>query len=483
MAKKRASIVVDLRTGQHVVNVPDIMTVLAAAGWKPEVALKEYSGQTIKVAKKVSGPDIDLMIGYGGDGTLNGVINGLMVTGEKSVIADIPGGTYNEWAGTVGVPDDPVKAALTIINSEPRRVDIGHIEVQGIMLPGLDGQPGREIEQKPKKASSSRQYFFLHTGMGIDSVVMAHISKPLKYRIGRFAFDVAALKELPQIHTFPTEIQVLDKKGNVLEQWEGKAWQVIVSKTRMYAGVVDVAPNAYLDDGMLNVCVITADNAVKSLEQMISMVARHRLDSSSSKMFQGAHILVRMPASIGMQVDGSVIKLDDFLRKEERDALKGAELQQVMVMYRFDAIPAAVQMAIPRGYEGKLFKNVLSESSSNTTAEQQVPHIADPRSAEECKQHFESLHKQGYKMKVVGVVPHPTKKDTYIVAGKYTKPDDEQVELLAARINTRCILLNENGEQLPLTAVSALQEGAEFLVDGDKNSRGVVKAKCAMLFS
>jgi hypothetical protein len=44
-------------------------------------------------------------------------------------------------------------------------------------------------------------------------------------------------------------------------------------------------------------------------------------------------------------------------------------------------------------------------------------------------------------------------------------------------------LLNEKGEQLPLTAVQALQEGAEFLVDGDKNSRGVVKTKCAMLFS
>ncbi len=80
------------------------------------------------------------MIGYGGDGTLNDVVNGVMDAGGKSLIGDIPGGTYNEWAGVMGLPEDPVKAVLALIDSEARRVDLGHIEVQDLTLPGTAGQ-------------------------------------------------------------------------------------------------------------------------------------------------------------------------------------------------------------------------------------------------------------------------------------------------------------------------------------------------------
>ena len=50
----------------------------------------------------------------------------------------------------------------------------------------------------------------------------------------------------------------MSERGDGAMKWQGGAWQVIVSKTRYYAGNVDIAPDAYLDDGLLNVCVITA---------------------------------------------------------------------------------------------------------------------------------------------------------------------------------------------------------------------------------
>jgi len=45
MPNRKACIVVDLRTGQHVINIPDLIAVLAAAGWKIDIALKEYGGR------------------------------------------------------------------------------------------------------------------------------------------------------------------------------------------------------------------------------------------------------------------------------------------------------------------------------------------------------------------------------------------------------------------------------------------------------
>src|SRR2546421_10898032 len=140
MPNRKACIVVDLRTGQNVANIPDLIAVLAAAGWKTGIALKEYGGETFQLAQNAAMQGYDLVIGYGGDGTLNDVVNGVMAAGGKSLVGDIPGGTFNEWAGAIDLPEDPVKAALAIVESEARRVDLGHIEVQDLTLPGTGGQ-------------------------------------------------------------------------------------------------------------------------------------------------------------------------------------------------------------------------------------------------------------------------------------------------------------------------------------------------------
>ena len=82
------------------------------------------------------------MIGYGGDGTLNQVVNGVMAAKRRrSVVGLIPGGTANVWAHEIGLPDDPVKAALLLINSEGRKVDLGHVEVDSLHLPSTKNEP------------------------------------------------------------------------------------------------------------------------------------------------------------------------------------------------------------------------------------------------------------------------------------------------------------------------------------------------------
>jgi len=96
----------------------------------------------------------------------------------------------------------------------------------------------------------------------------------------------------------------MSEHGDAAMDWHGEPWQVIVSKTRSYAGKVDVAPDAYLDDGVLNLCIITAGNPLRSLEQAVSLLVRHELDHTTAKYFRGAYLSVRVPASIGMQVDG-----------------------------------------------------------------------------------------------------------------------------------------------------------------------------------
>jgi hypothetical protein len=58
---------------------------------------------------------------------------------------------------------------------------------------------------------------------------MAHISQPLKYDLGHLAFDLATIKELPEVYPFPVEVQAVTARGKGAVSWQGEAWQVIIS--------------------------------------------------------------------------------------------------------------------------------------------------------------------------------------------------------------------------------------------------------------
>src|SRR5438093_6337867 len=136
MKSKHACLVINPRAGQNIAKLTDVMAVLSAAGWKTNIAIKEYGGHSMELANAGAQGGCDLVIGYGGDGTLNNIVNGVMnAKGQQSIVAVIPGGTTNVWASEVGIPVDPVKASLTLVNSEARKVDIGHVEVESLTFP------------------------------------------------------------------------------------------------------------------------------------------------------------------------------------------------------------------------------------------------------------------------------------------------------------------------------------------------------------
>ena len=492
MPKRKACIVVDLRTGEHVANIPGLATILAAGGWKTGIALKEYGGETFQLAKKAARQGYDLVIGYGGDGTLNDVVNGVMATGEQCLVGDIPGGTFNEWAGAMGISDNPVKAALTLVDSEARRVDLGHFTVESLTFPnsasGDQQTPGKKAQKKPKTSRGTRQFFFLHVGLGIDAAIMAHISKPLKYHFGHLAFDLSAIKELPEQRPFAVEVQTLDEAGQVDIHWQGEAWQVIVSKTPYYSGSMDIAPDAHLDDGLLNVCVITASNPIKTVEQVLSLLVRRKLDSTTMQYFRGSHLTIGVPASIGMQIDGSVAKLEDYLDKTEADAFKRTNSAgEVMVKYRFDAQPTALQMAIPRTYNGPLFEKSLhaGDAQDTPTQERAGSTPASQRNGKRIEKvlqknqkRIEALQEQGCKVTVIGTAPSPGKRDTYLVAGSFKQRSTHETEVLGIRVDDRTLVLDRGGQQVSPAATLGLREGDEIMVEGSKNKRHVIRARC-----
>ena len=220
--------------------------------------------------------------------------------------------------------------------------------------------------------------------------------------------------------------------------------------------------------------VVTAGGVFKTVEEVVSLLVKRRSASAASKYFHGAHFSVRIPASIGLHLDGSVVELDDYLSKSEKNALALANTtEQPMVEYRFDAEPAALQVAIPRTYHGALFEHWTTEAQPDSVAQQNEPVAqAQPVTPEL----IDILLQHGTKVTVTGVGPEADKPNTYIIAGTIQNPTTGDTSPIAVRVNEKSIVMQRTGQHVTPTAVQQLQEGAEIVVAGKKGKSGSLRA-------
>ncbi|TMC81709.1 MAG: diacylglycerol kinase, partial [Chloroflexi bacterium] len=71
MRRKSVCLVINPRAGHNVAKITDLIAVFAAAGWKTDIALKAYPGQAMQLAARAARQNYDLIVAYGGDGTIN----------------------------------------------------------------------------------------------------------------------------------------------------------------------------------------------------------------------------------------------------------------------------------------------------------------------------------------------------------------------------------------------------------------------------
>jgi diacylglycerol kinase family enzyme len=137
-----------------------------------EVVETNRRGHATRFAQDGANRGVDVVIGFGGDGTLNEVATGIAGTG--AALGVLPGGSTNVFARTLGMPNDPVGAVKLLVNGLREPADIGPI--------GLGKVNGR--------------YFCFHTGVGYDAAVVRAVEDraSLKRWAGHPLFIYAALK-------------------------------------------------------------------------------------------------------------------------------------------------------------------------------------------------------------------------------------------------------------------------------------------------
>src|SRR4051812_49629254 len=114
----------------------------------------ERRGHAVELCREAADEGYDVVVAFGGDGTVNEAANGL--AGSDTPLTALPGGSTNVWARTLGIPRDVVDATEHLLrmagNFRPRRVDMGRVNERYFVFGagvGLDASVVERVDAHP----------------------------------------------------------------------------------------------------------------------------------------------------------------------------------------------------------------------------------------------------------------------------------------------------------------------------------------------
>jgi YegS/Rv2252/BmrU family lipid kinase len=176
----------------------------------------------LKQAIEDHGANADRIVIGGGDGTISAALPQLLRLGKP--LAVLPLGTANDFARTLGVPDDAKAAAETALGGREHRIDVGEV----------NGRP-----------------FINVASVGLAAKVTQEQSGQLKRRWRVLSYVISLWRAASAARPFYLEIE-LDGAA----AWYGAAYQVSIGNGRFHGGGLTVSDQAALDDGKFDLYLV-----------------------------------------------------------------------------------------------------------------------------------------------------------------------------------------------------------------------------------
>ena len=188
---------------------------------KYKIVFTEYPGHAVKLAEAVDEREYSKVVSVGGDGTLNEILNGLAY--DKFILGIIPAGTGNDLIKSVGIPSNVMEAFELVLNGGKKSIDMGYIQ-------------GKR--------------FINVAGFGFDVEVLRETERFKKIVKGQFAYILGVLKALISFKPIKLHISIDGVEYN------REAMICAIGNGQYFGGGMRILPNAQLDDGLYDICII-----------------------------------------------------------------------------------------------------------------------------------------------------------------------------------------------------------------------------------
>ncbi len=247
---------------------------------------------------------VTTVVAAGGDGTVNAVVNALMMLDDavRPALAILPMGTANDFAATLCLPD-ALPLAIELLGSAPCvPIDIIRIRADGY------------------------ERFYANVAAGGNSVrVSEKLTDEMKSRWGAFCYLRGGLDVLADLHSFRIRAEC---DGEVFDHFD--SWTVLVANGRMNGGRIVVAPRAVPNDGLMDVILIRGDSVIDIAGIIANALAGDYLQSNQVVHRQVRHLKLRSEPGMRFTLDGEVVDAEPV---------------------EFDVIPGAIRMLVGPSFQ------------------------------------------------------------------------------------------------------------------------------------
>jgi diacylglycerol kinase family enzyme len=215
----------------------------------------------------------DLILAFGGDGTVNEIAAGMV--GSTVPLAVLPGGTANVFSIETKGGTNAVRSAKKLAERVPHRIAVGRLQTAG------DG--------------ATTRHFLAMTGAGLDASIVHSVNPKLKRSTGKFAYWVAGFGRFLR----PLQRVTLAGNGRVLGF-------VLVSRVRNYGGDLEIAKSASLLRDEFEVVTFTGTNPLVYAFYFLGVLLRIHFALPGIRVSKATHLELPEPGA-WIQADGELV--------------------------------------------------------------------------------------------------------------------------------------------------------------------------------
>jgi diacylglycerol kinase family enzyme len=151
-----------------------------------EAVSTQAQNHATELSREAIGGGYDVVVAFGGDGTLNEVANGL--AGSELPVSVLPGGSTNVVARTLGIPNDVVDATEHLLaladDWQPRKIDLGKVNERHFVFAcgvGIDATVVRRVDENPKLKAKAGPYYY--SWAGVSGFYRRYLLRAVRVRV------------------------------------------------------------------------------------------------------------------------------------------------------------------------------------------------------------------------------------------------------------------------------------------------------------
>jgi YegS/Rv2252/BmrU family lipid kinase len=249
-----------------------------------------------RMGMPASGDEADVILIFGGDGTIHRHLNQLVKLSLPVLV--VPAGSGNDFARALGLRSvrDSLAAWKKVVNGAQniRLIDLGTITP-------LDAN-------SPQNRLPGTRYFSCVAGIGLDAEVARRANRLPRLLRGHGGY---ALTLAPTIFNFaPFPMKVWTESANS-ESWNIRSDQTTIltafANTPHYGGGMKIAPHARMDDGLLDTCIVGGVNPFKLFALFPSVYLGKHLGIRGVEYFQSARARIETEQPLDVYADGEYV--------------------------------------------------------------------------------------------------------------------------------------------------------------------------------